>query len=208
MWNKRAVILCAFLGLVLSICKIQAQQETDTTLVYVRAETLTKKGEFLEGKMSLTSDYLLQFNIMFVDTIKWQTYYFSPKDIEYITYSVDSNDYTLVSLVNPRNDGGMLMLREIYKGRYSLYQLVDQDHSQTVLTYTAFYYMYSDKWHLPGLTHLNFIYDGILLFADCPELSRKIKNGVYDYSDLYQVIVEFNQCGIPDNFDYLMDPEY
>lgn len=179
-----------------------AQDNKDYILV--DSELLTGNGDTVKGKLIYINQYNFQFNLTLADTSGNVIKHYSPKDIEGFRYWLDDKMVEYESMLNPV-DIGRVFLRVLYRGHYSVYQFLDINYKSSVLSYLTFYYLWDGDWIDPPITNQNETTALLHHFSDCPELEFKIKTHHYDLSDIRQILIEYQNCTLTDEYEFFYE---
>ncbi len=203
MSNKLTIwfsLLCSWSLLFTSLCHAQI----DDHALLVDVKYWEDDNDTVFGKALYINQYNFQFNLTICDTSGQPLYYHSPKDLTGFIYYAGSQKYEYFSMLNPV-DMGRLFLQVVYQGNYTLFQLLDINYKSTVLSFLVSYYLWDDKWIYPPITS-KFERESLLYhFSMCPELEYKIKTGQYGLSQIKNIITEFEQCELTDEYEYFYE---
>ena len=203
MSNKISIVLfISWLILPLHASPGYSQSEDHALLVDVKY--WKSKGDTAFGKAMYINQYNFQFNLTICDTSGQPLAYYSPKDLEGFLYTTGDETIEYTSVQNPV-DMGRLFLRVVYRGRYTLYQLLDINYRTSVLSFLVSYYLWDNKWVLPPITS-SFETESLLYhFSSCPELEYKIKTSQYGLPHIKEIIDEFEHCDLTDRYEFFFE---
>ncbi|MBN1597660.1 MAG: hypothetical protein JW894_05160 [Bacteroidales bacterium] len=177
--------------------------QTDDEYIY-DFELWLNEGDTIKTKAFYINQFNLQFCVTTVDTAGNEKETFTPKDLKGFKYNNQASEVEFHSMENP-NDMGRLFLRIVYKGEYSLYQFLEINLHSTVLSFTALYYLWNNGWLRPPISK-TFEKESLLEhFSDCPELEYKIKKGQYGYSNLNEIMSEYENCELTDEYEFILE---
>ena len=161
-------------------------------------------GDSSKGEALYINQYNLQFNLTICDTSGQPLAYYSPKDLEGFVYYPGNEKIVFISVLNPV-DMGRVFLRKVYSGHYTLYQFLDINYGNTVLSFTVSYYLWDKEWKLPPIT-AKYEKESLLYhFSKCPELEYKIKTGQYGLQNIKTIITEFEKCELTDEYEFFYE---
>ena len=203
MSNKYTILLPAWYFLLFFSCSVCRAQIEDRALL-VDVKFWKGAGDTLFGKALYINQYNFQFNLTVCDTSGQPLAYYSPKDLAGFTYQTGDDNVEFTSMLNPV-DMGRLFLRVVYRGKYTLYQLLDINYKTTVLSFLASYYLWDNEWILPAIT-IRYEKESLLQhFSACPELEYKIKTGQYGLPQTKTIIEEFEHCNLTDTYEFFYE---
>lgn len=183
-----------------TICHAQI----DENALLVDVKLWNENKDTVYGKALYINQYNFQFNLTIVDTSGQPLAYYSPKDLAGFIYYTGNEKIEFNSMQNPV-DMGRLFLRVVYRGKYTLYQLLDIDYKTTVLTFLVSYYLWDDTWLLPPITK-RFEKESLRYhFSKCPELDYKIKTGQYGLPNIKTIISKFEECDLTDDYEFFYE---
>lgn len=203
MLNKICILVFfLFPGPVLYTSLCMAQSEEPAFLVDIKY--WNNDGDTNYGKALYLNQYNIQFNLTLTDTSGHSLAYFSPKDLGGFIYNTGDQEIEFNSMPNPV-DLGRMFLRVVYRGNFTLYQLLDINYRSTVLSFLVSYYLWDNEWIYPPVSS-KFEKESLLYhFSSCPELEFKIKTGQYGLSQIREIITEFEHCKLTDEYEFFYE---
>jgi len=194
------ISFCVWLLLPFHFCNAQIEDRA----LLADVKFWKNDGDTSFGKALYINQYNFQFNLTICDTSGQPLAYYSPKDLEGFIYYAGNEKVEFNSVQNPV-DMGRLFLRVVYRGKYTLYQLLDINYKTTVLSFLVSYYLWDNKWIQPPITS-NFEVESLLYhFSSCPELEYKIKTGQYRLPHIKAIIEEFEHCDLTDKYEFFYE---
>lgn len=204
MWNKQ-IIRCFLLLLAISSSpqfSLHAQENEDFILVDSKLWNLD--GDTIEGKLMYINQYNFQFNLILADTSGNIIKHYSPKDLSGFQYQLENQIVEYESMINPV-DIGRVFLRVLYRSEYTVYQFLEINYKSTVLSYLTYYYLWKNEWLEPPISKQNETEALLYHFSNCPELEYKIKTHEYDLSDIKNILHEYKDCELTDEYEYFYE---
>jgi hypothetical protein len=203
MLNKQLLLhFAAFLFQCVFLCSARSQEDDD--LLLVEGKLWTATGDTIHGELLYINQFNYQFNVTIIDTANKSSQVYSPKDLAGFIYYIDNEGYEFLSMSNP-SDIGRLFLRVLYRGKFTLFQLLELNQSSPALSYKVYYYLWDKDWLYPPLTQQYEEESLLKQFSDCPELEFKIKSGAYGLSQIRQIITEYEKCKLTDTYEYFFE---
>lgn len=179
-----------------------AQEDKDYILV--KCKLWDQDGDTIEGNLIYINQYNFQFNLTLADTSGKPIKYYSPKELAGFYYKLEDQIVEYESMLNPV-DMGRVFLRVLFRGYYTVYQFLDINYKSSVLSYLTYYYLWDNEWLDPPISGQNEIPALLHHFSDCPELEYKIKNKEYDLSNIRQILEEYQDCQLTDEYEYFYE---
>jgi hypothetical protein len=199
--NTTVIFLTSVL---LSLSIVDCYSQIEDRAILVDVKYWKAEGDTGSGKAMYINQYNFQFNLTICDTSGQPLAYFSPKDLEGFSYYTGNEYIEFNSMQNPV-DMGRLFLRVVYRGKYTLYQLLDINYKSSILSFLVSYYLWDGKWILPAITS-TFESESLLYhFSSCPELEYKIKTGQYRLPQIKEIIEEFENCKLTDQYEFFFE---
>lgn len=178
-------------------------QERDNVLL-VETKLWNSSGDTITGLLEYMNQYTIQFNITISDTVENSIKYYTPRDIAGFYFYSNGKKVIYHGIENPMYIGNVF-LKLIYEGEYCVYQYLELDQRTSYLTFITHYFLWKEVWLEPEIS-VEFEKEALLKhFSKCPEIEYKIKIGEYGLKNLVQLIQEFEECDLTDDYEYFYE---
>lgn len=204
MWSKYTIAQYLIVISISFFPQYPARAQEKKDFILVDSKLWNSNGDTIEGKLVYINQYNFQFNLTMADTSGNTIKHYSPKDLAGFYYKLDDQVVEYESMLNPV-DIGRVFLRVLYRGKHSVYQFLDINYKSTVLSYLTFYYLWENGWLDPPISIQNQKEALLHHFSDCPELEYKIKTLDYDLSDIRQILQEYQNCELTDDYEFFYE---
>jgi hypothetical protein len=202
--STRQTILIACFPFFFFSLSVQVLSQDEEEKYSVEGILWNNSGDTIHQKLLYINQFSFQFNITVIDSNDAPVMFYSPKDLAGFKFAIDSDYIEYISMNNPE-DLGRLFLRVVYRGKYTLYQFLEQNFKSSMLTYRVSYYLWDDKWLYPPLTYEFEVESLLYHFSDCPELEYKIKSHAYGLSAIKQILKEYEACKLTDTYEFFYE---